>query len=697
MKNSTSATLVLCMLLFFFFPPLLCRADEEAEKAVLGRGVESIEDIFRDTKVMFVGEDLYTVSIASRREEPIRRAPAAVSVIAGEELKRYMTLKEALDSVPGFFSDRNEVKNRIYLRGIPDSFLVMMDGVPFSNETSTRDYPREWDLSLNYIEKIEIVRGPGSALWGADAFSGIVNLVTKKGKDVQGTIAGVEVGTFDTQRYKLLTGYNKHDTDVLLSANYTATKGFQHNLPGLNDRKRDHGADFYGKLRFKEDLEISGRYSRYTNYSQYEVNSLLSYLYSLLSPGPAVTAPGQPFGERLGEQVKTFLNTPRRSFHGEEYTPFSFIQATYNKDIGSSSNLLLTGYAEYFEGYEESFWYASKVNNWQYGFEGKYDFNFLKDHLMTLGSSIKYNDASRKKWRLSFCSSPSLTIIPSFTTYLYSFYFQDKYKITDNLELTGGVRFDEPEDYESSVSPRIGISWSFWDDFNLKLLYGRAFRTPSRFLVVNEANLDTEKIESFEVELGYQYGKTVSVKGSFFYNKLKDIIEEVAFGIVRNRGRDHVKGIEFSATYQPFNRLSLYTDITYLFKNMDDLRSEFTISGPDLSEPLQLSFESSLKSPRGMFHWGLKYKLLDYLTANLHFSYFMKRELGENPFYPRTGSLSPYFLMDVNLFFKPLFDDRMEMSLKIRNLTKETYTSRGRYSIIDGAGRGFFFSLQYKF
>jgi outer membrane receptor protein involved in Fe transport len=396
-------------------------------------------------------------------------------------------------------------------------------------------------------------------------------------------------------------------------------------------------------------------------------------------------------------QIRTFLNTPRGNFHGEEYTPFSFIQATYNREIGSSSNLLLAGYAQYYEGHEESFWYTTKVNNWQYGLEGEYDFNFFKDHYMTIGSSWKYNDASRTKWELNRFNAISLTAVPSFSTYHYSVYFQDKYRITDNLELTAGVRFDEPEDYDSSVSPRVGISWSFWNDFNLKLLYGRAFRTPSRFLVINETNLDTEKIESWEVELGYRYREILSLKCNFFYNKLKDIIEEVAFGVVRNRGRDHINGIEFSASYQPIKSLSFYTDITYLFNNRDAFRSEFTLPGPELSEPLQLSFESSLQSPRGMFHWGLNYKLSDFLTTNLHFSYYMKRELGENPFYARTGNISPYFLMDVNIFFRPKFDDRLEMSLRIRNATKETYSSRGRYSVVDGAGRGFLFSIQYKF
>lgn len=155
---------------------------------------------------------------------------------------------------------------------MPDSFLVLMDGVPFSNDTSTNSYPREMELSLDYLEKIEIIRGPGSALWGADAFSGIVNLVPRKGKDLEGTTVSSEVGTFNTQRYNLLSGYNRRDVDVLLSANYTATDDFEHNLPGLNDRKRDYAAEFYGKVRYKEHLEISGRLSNYRNFTQFEIN-----------------------------------------------------------------------------------------------------------------------------------------------------------------------------------------------------------------------------------------------------------------------------------------------------------------------------------------------------------------------------------------------------------------------------------------
>ncbi len=113
MKTSRRIMVIaFCALSILAHPPRL-PAQEEGKKP----GNESVEEIFEDTKVMFIGEDLYTVSIASRREEPLRRAPAAVTIIGGEELKRYRTLAEALSSVPGFFADRNETKKQNVFAG----------------------------------------------------------------------------------------------------------------------------------------------------------------------------------------------------------------------------------------------------------------------------------------------------------------------------------------------------------------------------------------------------------------------------------------------------------------------------------------------------------------------------------------------------------------------------------------------------
>ena len=107
--------------------------------AASAAAAEGPDALFEETELMFIGEDLFTVTIASRKAEPLRRAPAAVTVLGPDELRHYRTLADALRQVPGFFIHRTEPKERIYLRGIPDSFLVMMDGVPFSSDASTRD------------------------------------------------------------------------------------------------------------------------------------------------------------------------------------------------------------------------------------------------------------------------------------------------------------------------------------------------------------------------------------------------------------------------------------------------------------------------------------------------------------------------------------------------------------------------------
>ena len=662
MTNRLITPIVLLFISCLLFNP--ARLWSQEKEGDWTSGEESIEDIFKDTEVMFIGEDLYTVSIASRREEPLRRAPAAVTVITGEDLKRFRTLEEALASVPGFFVDRYEVKNKIYLRGLPDSFLVMMDGVPFSNDTSTSSYPQGLALSLDYLEKIEIIRGPGSALWGADAFSGVVNLVTKKGKDVQGTLVSSEVGTFNTQRYKLLSGYNKRDLDLLVSAAYSTSHDFEHNpprqnglLPDPGERKRDYFSEFYGKLRYKENIEISGRVSNYKN----------------------------------------FYSEPRFGYNGEEYTPFSFLQATYNKEIGSFSNLLLSAYTEHFESFEASQLLTTRTENRQYGWELKYDFNLFKNHYTTLGVAGRINDGKRTKTLIKLFNAPIFTAIPSFYTHRQSVYLQDKYKVSDTLEITAGVRYDKHSEYKRTLSPRFGLSWSFFNDFNLKLLYGRAFRTPNLAVLLNDSNLRTEKIESYEAELGYRYRNVLSLKLNFFYNRLKDIVEEVSLGIVRNRGRDQIKGIDFSVLYQPVSYLSLYANASYLFENRDGFEATYQINSPDFSEVQEINIDNSLVSPRSMFHWGIRYSFFNYFTANLDCSYYAKRKLPLNPFYQRRGTISPYLMVDFNLFLNHLLDDRLEMSLKARNIFDSDYHTRGRYSVIDGAGRGVFFSLKYKF
>jgi len=618
--------------------------------------------LFKQTELMFLGEDLYTVSIASRKAEPLERAPAAVTVISRKEIKKYRTLSEALRRVPGFFIDRNELKERIYLRGIPDSFLVMMDGVPFSSDASAIDYPRGMELSLDYIEKIEIIRGPGSSLWGPDAFSGIINLLTKKGADLQGASIKAETGSYDTLGLHAQAGFSKKGWDLFLFGSVSQAEGYEHDVAGSTKRRDDRFGEIYVKASYKDIVELSGRYSQYRDYFS----------------------------------IPNFLT------ENSEHKAFSFVQATVNKSFEDAS-VSLQGWYQYFDSMEDydrtGSQYWIEQHNRQYGMEFKYDQALFGNNFATFGASFRYNDGSttRQQYRDS-----SFYLFPNYYTHLFSFYFQDKWKIMENLEATVGLRYDNHSEYSHFYSPRVGVNYMFWNYFNLKLLYGRAFRTPSLAVIIEETGLDPEQIDSYEVEIGFSYKNIFSIQCNYFYNELDDIIERNALGNIANKSDDNIKGVEVSLTLQPHRAVTLYAGYSHLFGNRQRGTSA-TREIPSEEDPSR-TVETTLESfynvaPDNVISCGLDYRFLNYFRLNLEMNYVDRRKILEtvgDGSASRT-SLSSYVLFDVNLFVTNFPVKNVEMAFKIKNITDKQYYSRGVFDIVDGEGSSMYFFIKYTF
>lgn len=616
------------------------------------------DSMFEETELMFIGEDLYTISIASRKAEPLRRAPAAVTIIQAEELKKYRTLAEALRQVPGFFIDRNELKERIYLRGIPDSFLVMMDGVPFSSDASTIDYPRGMELSLDYIEKIEIIRGPGSALWGPDAFSGIINLVSEEGKKTQGFAIKGEIGSYDTRGITLQGGFEKKGWDGFLFGAVSHTESFEKDLPGDEKRKDDRYGEIYGRLSYRDVLEISGRYSRYRDY----------------------------------------YSEPSFLLEGSEYKAFSFIQTTLNKSIKNSS-FSLQGWFQFFNSLDDYGQSRYEQTNRQYGVEVKYDQTLFGNNFATLGGSFRYNDGSKTKFKFQ---DMDYDYFPSYHTHLASAYFQDKWKILDNLETTFGIRYDYHSEYKNFTSPRVGINWIIWDYFNIKLLYGRAFRTPTLAVVIEETGLDPEQIDSYEVVFGFNYKNIFSLEANYFYNELDDIIGRNALGGISNTGNEHIKGVEVLLSWRLHSSLSIYANYSHLFGDRQrGSRAIWEIpSEEDPNQTIESTVESFFNvSPDTMFNFGVDYRFLDHFRLNLELNYVDKRRLvrGGTDIYGGRRNLSSYLLCDVNFFIEDFPLENTEIVLKIKNVTDKKFYTRGVFGLIEGEGSSMYLTLCYKF
>ena len=152
-----------------------------------------------DTMLMFVGEDLSVVTVASRMPESPSAAPAVVDVVTRETIEKrgYQTIAQLLSFETSFYISETARGSVPYLRGLPESILFLYDGIPLPSGGTKNIHPLDYELSLDNIKQVEIIRGPGSVLWGSDAFAGIVNIVPLNAGNAQGVTTNISIDSND--------------------------------------------------------------------------------------------------------------------------------------------------------------------------------------------------------------------------------------------------------------------------------------------------------------------------------------------------------------------------------------------------------------------------------------------------------------------------------------------------------------------
>jgi hypothetical protein len=184
--------------------------------------------------------------------------------------------------IPGFYMAQKEWGTQPYLRGIPDSVLFLYDTVPLGSDISKSLHPLDHELSLASVKRIEIIRGPGSVLWGPDAFAGIVNVVPMTGKDLDGVETGIWYGSpGDQEAFYVNMGHDAGLWDAFLSvsgregeeddtvSNLVRFWGDGETPVALEDRfgeekpGRSHYLETSGRFSFRDWFTVSGLLSDY--------------------------------------------------------------------------------------------------------------------------------------------------------------------------------------------------------------------------------------------------------------------------------------------------------------------------------------------------------------------------------------------------------------------------------------------------
>ncbi len=565
------------------------------------------------------------VSIASGYKQPLSKAPAAASVITAADIKAMgaTDLDEVLETVPGLHVVINgETYSPIYtFRGIYSTnnsqVLMMINGVPVT-DVYTASRSAYWGgMPVQAISRIEVVRGPGSALYGADAAAGVINIVTKTRQDLKGNEAGARIGSFNTRDGWVLQGGEWAGLDVTAAVEYHKTDGQKRIIdsdlqttfdqiygthvslaPGPVNNKRnnlDVRLDMSrSEWRFRVGLQQrknmgmgaaylsgTGALQSASSYTDKHWNADLTWHDSRFTDDWDVEA-----------QLSYLDLSSTHDNNNVVFPPGTRLPIGTNGQFDPGSSNMVT-FPDGYIGNPDVFTRTTRSS-----LSGNYA--GFAQHVLRMGAGYNYNKL-RVTESKNFGLDPA-TGLPINGTNVVDvsntsaafilgqpyrrnsyYYLQDEWKFAKDWALTGGVRHEHFSDFGNTTNPRLALVWEARHDLTTKLMYGRAFRAPAfwELYLVNapftysNRNLKPETMDTTELAFEYRPRDDLRLGWDLFHYQWKDIIGAVpdANGVtatMRNTGAQTGNGGELEAEWTASDSVKLSGNYSYQ-KSTDDI------------------------------------------------------------------------------------------------------------------------------
>jgi len=504
-------------------------------------------------------EDLSNLKIVSvtKTFTKINEAPAAVRVITSETIKEngFFTLEEALSVLPGFqFRNIQGFNSYIFQRGIPNQnnlSLLLVDGIQI-NELNSGGFYGGGQFNLDDVERIEVVYGPASALYGTNAVSGIINIITKNPENDAGFRLNGLYGSFNTYNGGISYSYY--------------------------NEKDEFGVRFSANIKNSEKADLSGSEGDY-NWSSNMENYEKDYSINLKSRYHNLSF-GLIFQNKQSSRTTNYKTTGTKYLDRNTLWNISFINSYLKYDYAFSPaiNLLSTLYYRNTTINDNTVAYIIDTSQVGYyrpnnliGLENMLSYSPFLGLSLIGGILFEYeslaDDYSITYSNASWEKPPAPPKPPMENNTLFSAYLQTQYKLNESFNLYGGVRFDHSSVYDNVFTPRMGIVFNY-DKLSIKLLYSEAFRAPKPWdysFGLGNAGLKPEKMRSFEISSQYSLSQNTSVNLSIYKNKLDNIIvQESINNNYRsvNKGNVEIFGVEISLEYKE-NPVKSFFNYTY--------------------------------------------------------------------------------------------------------------------------------------
>jgi outer membrane receptor for ferrienterochelin and colicins len=673
----------------FFFAPFILRAQNDSLNKLLDLSLEELMNI--------------KVVTASGYLQSIAEAPSTITVITAQQIsdRGYEQLEDALRDIPGIdmIHINGYAPTLIYFRGMYGAenlrALLMIDGVVENNILGSNDMAGP-AYSLHNAERIEIIWGPVSALYGANAFGGVINIITKKGADIEGLKVEQGFGSFNTSFTKLNMGLRRGKFEFSAAGTLYSTDG-----PVFKNRDPEYSGSYVDKA-----WSFNGVISYYTKHTR---NSLAYRTYrtpmgwGTYSNSPTVYLGLPPQGNNNVGVVGILQRDFRGERSGLEVSYLRTLTLEHEYKPNDKFNLLARLiYRETGTG-EESYIYVTtdgrkliraKVATYSNRLGGELlaNYSFSANHHFSAGFQVSQDNVEEGSRRTTF-DFTTIYLVDGHDTVLNlkSTFLPRLFDIRTNIggylqyilntsllgktNFTAGIRYDNNSYFGNAISPRLSIVNQPAKNLTLKFQYGNAFRAPSNLEIhqtpsTGSFQLKKEKIRTFELNAIYIPSKNLRLQLNGFRNDLTDVIilaNLSGFTADKNPGAFHITGMEAVADMIFSKNITGFSNFTF-----QDAWGKNLLTNTSGRLPGVARVKGNI---------GLLFHVDELFNISLSENWVGKRNT------PRTDPYGPvkgYLLTNLVISTEKLFKNRITASLNIHNLFNTKWLDPG-FRTADGS------------
>jgi len=537
-------------------------------------------------------------SLATGYSLPLIRAPAIATVITAQQIEKLgvMTVADVLKTVPGLhISTARGVNDIFVMRGFYDEFnsyvLLLINGIPVNNVVNG-GRPQAWRMPVHNIARIEIMRGPGSALYGADAAAGIINIVTKTAREIGGVAGGAYGGSFETGGGWFQAGGRFGNFEAAFSLEANTSDGYRKTVLADDQTRIDqllgtHASWAPGSINTQRDdidtrIDLAGERWRFRAGYQGFLN---------VGTGTGITLALDPTGDfSVGLTNADFTYNLAQSNLWDISVQASYLGTTTEADLTPFPSGAFGGLFQ--DGIRDRFRF--RVNETRGGVTALY--GGIPAHRFRFGVGFSHSRlsdvAESRNFRIGSGGVPLPTLFSDVSAFgeqpllseetrtLWYALAQDEWVFAPDWILTAGIRLDDYSDFGATVDPRLALVWNLSPTLTAKALYGRAFRAPTftelygNNIVATAGNLDLEPeiLNMVEFSLDKTWNPQLQTKATLYGYNLNNQIIGGTTGTADNpltkikkqnlAGRRGY-GMELEAEYRVSPDLSLQANYAY--------------------------------------------------------------------------------------------------------------------------------------